>query len=568
MILMAIALLALLLRLYGSMFAVGFHPDERHIVMVVNDMRWPDLNPRSFAYGSLPFYILYGVTKALAWIQPEWGNYDGCFMVGRKLSALFGAATVFATGVLVLELCGSFLAAVAAALLLAANPFHIQNSHFYTVDGLLTMLVTFVMVFLIRSVRQRDVGYLRTATILSGLAFSTKLAALTLILPVGMTLLYTWWTNSSERRSWLDLVKEVLNLTAMAILASFVTMPYAVLDFQTFYQHIHEQSTMVAGLWVPPYTIQYQETLPFLYHLDQMLRFTIGPMVATASAVGLFLACTRAWRSKDPAFLVFLTWAGSFFLSIAGATVKFPRYLLPIYPTLMICAAFVIASPPSPLRRKRWLAHQVLSAAIVLSGLFYGFRFISIYNTTHTWMSASTWIYATFPAGTKIIGEHWDDKIPLSLPIPGGDPSKYAVDTKQKEIPIYEHDSPQKWVEICETLAHVDVIALPTARTYGAVPRRPSTYPTTIGYYRALFDGSLGFSLVYTEKVRPTLFGLELPDELGDESLSVYDHPKVIIFRKDKVLSAQQLCAIVKAHEGPFDWKNEWPHWMTLTKNS
>ena len=142
------------------------------------------------------------------------------------------------------------------------------------------------------------------------------------------------------------------------------------------------------------------------------------------------------------------------------------------------------------------------------------------------------------------------------------------MDTKQKDIPIYEHDSTQKWVEICETLAHVDVIALPTARTYGAVPRWQSNYPTTIGYYRALFDGTLGFSLIYTEKVRPSLLGLELKDELGDESLSVYDHPKVVIFRKDKVLSAEQLCAIVKAHEGPFDWKDEWPKWMTLTKSS
>src|SRR5262249_34310196 len=40
---------------------------------------------------------------------------------------------------------------------------------------------------------------------------------------------------------------------------------------------------------------------------------------------------------------------------------------------------------------------------------------------------------------------------------------------------------------------------------------------------------------------RPKLFGFELNDDFSDESFSVYDHPKTLIFRKTEAFSAEEI---------------------------
>ena len=59
--------------------------------------------------------------------------------------------------------------------------------------------------------------------------------------------------------------------------------------------------------------------------------------------------------------------------------------------------------------------------------------------------------------------------------------------------------------EVAGKLAAADVIALPTARLYGAILGVPERYPLTSAYYRLLFAGQLGYELVQTFKVEPRL---------------------------------------------------------------
>jgi hypothetical protein len=103
-----------------------------------------------------------------------------------------------------------------------------------------------------------------------------------------------------------------------------------------------------------------------------------------------------------------------------------------------------------------------------------------------------------------------------------------------------------------DNLAQVDYIIVPSQRAIWSVPRIPLTYPMTMEYYRALFDGRLGFDLVAAFQ-SPFQFGpLEISDVGGtvawnkkpalplfnnnllaaEEAFSVYDHPPVWIFKK------------------------------------
>src|SRR5512140_1881772 len=77
--LVVILLVAALLRFYSIAWDGGylFHPDERKIVLVASALGWPSspgeffstespLNPKFFAYGSFPIYLL----RALSVLAP------------------------------------------------------------------------------------------------------------------------------------------------------------------------------------------------------------------------------------------------------------------------------------------------------------------------------------------------------------------------------------------------------------------------------------------------------------------------------------------------------------------
>src|SRR5262249_28103129 len=92
-----------------------------------------------------------------------------------------------------------------------------------------------------------------------------------------------------------------------------------------------------------------------------------------------------------------------------------------------------------------------------------------------------------------------------------------------------------------QQLAGGDYIAFQTKRLYGALTMAPQKYPISNKYFYLLFAGDLGYTPIYDHASRPGLFGIEFPDELADESITVYDHPKVIIFENPGHLSADDI---------------------------
>ncbi|MGC9332720.1 MAG: hypothetical protein ACP5JJ_01115, partial [Anaerolineae bacterium] len=94
------------LRLYGLNWDQGhwLQPDERQIYFIALALDWPTslaealspaspLNPRFFAYGSLPIYLVRLFSALLAPLWPALGDPDNLHVAGRLLAAGFDLGT-------------------------------------------------------------------------------------------------------------------------------------------------------------------------------------------------------------------------------------------------------------------------------------------------------------------------------------------------------------------------------------------------------------------------------------------------------------------------------------------
>ena len=79
------------------------------------------------------------------------------------------------------------------------------------------------------------------------------------------------------------------------------------------------------------------------------------------------------------------------------------------------------------------------------------------------------------------------------------------------------------------------------------VTRVPAVFPMSIAYYRALFDGRLGFERAADFTSYPSLGPLRFPDDRAEEQFTVYDHPRVLLFRKTPAFSPAKARALLLA---------------------
>jgi len=508
--------------------------------MVADRLSLGDLNPHFFAYGSFPFYLLWGVAKLLGLAWPFLEHYDGLFLVGRCISAVFGlicAIFIYKLANKVFE--NKFISFLATTFLLF-NVFHIQLSRFYAFDGVLTTLCIGTILGIVSLTRVESTwkSYLVTGIFL-GLSVATKISALSLLLPFGVAIVLR---NFQERK--ILTIKTAINcifLLLIALIFFTIAEPYAWLDWKTFIANNHEQISMVKGEWRPPYTVQYEHTTPYIYPIEQMLRYTIGWPVGVLGLIGIITGIIRQFRKINPKECVILIWFLATFFLIAGYKVKFPRYLLPLYPIIFIYAArclFDIKEFISNRLHKKNLAMTAV-AVMVFSSLIHAMAFVSIYSTEHAYYLASRWIFENIPAGSRLLEGHWDDTLPLHLP--GLDPARFKHEGKESELPLYEADTLQKLDIVTELTSKADYLIFPTQRLTGSIPRIPEEQLNTTNYLKLLFSENLGFKLEKSFKIRPNFGFFSINDDLADESLSVYDHPKVTIFKNVEHLSAATL---------------------------
>ena len=631
LILLGILGLALGLRLYGIGWdsGHGFHPDERSIYMRADcmfdvltetpgytgeacfannpemepgipgpgtfvDADKSPLNPHWFPLGSILIYMLVLVRSL---IEPfrDMSTLQDMAYIGRSIAALADVGTVFMVYMLGKRIFSKGAGLLAAGLV-ALAVVHIQISHFYRPEPLLVffLMVSFwFMLQVMERSRLRDSVFLG---IFVGLTMATKVSVLPLIFP--LVLAYGFrvhalsggrWnvpTNEATRR----VTPHALLGGGIALAAFFLVTPYALLDMVQFVNdQIWQAQNVASTAGKVPFTVQYVDTTPLLYEVQQTTLWGLGIPLGIIAWTGLIFTVFKVLKGK-PGFkgeLLLLAWVVPNILLLATFETKFLRYIFPVVPFLVLMGSGMLfwflgqarewsatllptvrgASELSWYLRK-YAPRMVVGTMVlvVAATAFYAFAFETIYSRPHTAVQASRWINNNLPPGTAILTDnHWDE--------PLREIRHYDVE----QFRSYERDSVAKMDNLAQQLSEAEYLAFYSNRTYGSIARLPDRYPLTSQYYNQLFAGNLGYQLERSFTSYPELLGVAFvddtfgranlpePEELrsfspapislnlgfADENVIDYDHPKVLIFRNEEKLPRATLVRLLTAQPEP-----------------
>lgn len=607
-ILGAIILAGLALRSWNVRFDGGLnsHPDERSTTcFYAPTIGWPSsvdefldprrspLNPlwdrqndrrRSFTYGHFPLYLGILTGEVLSDLAKPAGLLplparsieimarantacEGVAVAGRLMMALLDTVTVFLLFLLGRRLYGTYGGILAAALY-AFTAQAVQLSHFFAMDPASTTFVVLAVYGGVLMVQERSWRGVLLAGIGAGLAVSSKFSALPVLAVPLTAVFFAEWRGESqtkavgERRGKGSAFYSFLVAMLAAAIVFFITSPYAVLDWLSFIQAtLVEQGRMVRGVADLPFTRQYRNTVPYLYFIEQQVVWGMGLPLGLTALAGSAWALGKAvlFRAKGGELVVW-AWLVPYFGITGAFMAKFNRYMSPVLPFVLLFTAglivWLLQVRVSPRYRLAARLPAVLLALIATGGgLFWTLAFTNgVYASEHTWVSASRWVYANAPAGSIILWESWDDPLPKSLPgEPGMDMGSHGL--RHIDWSPYEEDTEEKYEILREKLQEADYIIYSSKRIYDSVDELPARYPMTIRYYDLMFSERLGFVHAANFETPPSLLGLTFRDHSADESWSLYDHPRVSIFAKERALSSAEIDGLLKGSwEGAVHW--------------
>ena len=670
-ILVLILLAAFVLRTWHVDYADGQlpHPDERSTVaFYAPSIQWPPegtnpldprrsaLNPlwdttrgerRSYTYGHFPLYLLVltaNTVHKLAPLAEQLGaspdlvntlrtanGVPGFAIVGRVIMGIADTLTVFLVFLLADRIYGRRKGYRWVGLLAAAfsafSVLQVQLSHFFAVDPISTTFTVLAVYGALRMVNGRSWAWSIITGVGAGLAIASKFSALPILAAPVVAGMLIWWrgrrkakegtrgedgTSEADDGATVSIWRAfglVAVALAVAVVVFAVTSPFAILDWESFSRAVLvEQGAMVRGQADFPFTRQYRGTLPYLYHIEQLVRWGLGWPLGLLAFISLGWVFVKLFigKARDGEILI-LSWIVPYFGLTGLFLAKFMRYSVPITPFLMVLAAGLIAAmwargqgkegnlakegneardgsggqkpevveadgqnsevvavddqtppeevsessvadeqspPPTPHPPRpiwRWLAVGTATVAL-LGAVLWTLAYVNgVYNTTHPWIKASEWMYANIPDGSTIMSEQWDDSLPYDLPEPNSNRGRFRF----IDWGPFEEDTAEKYQRMKDTLRAADYVALSSNRIYGAVDNLPQRYPMTNRYYQLLFDGQLGYERALEVVNSPNLLGITIDDTGADESFTLYDHPRVLVFRKVRDLSDAEWDALL-----------------------
>ena len=524
------------LRFYNLNWDSGnfFHPDERNIASAVSRIRFfTQLNPDFFAYGGFLIYlyritgdILVRITNNANW-NYDWGHIN---IIGRFYSALFSTLTIPLVFLLAKNIFNKYTAMIASALTAFAVSF-IQISHFSITENFLTFMAVLICLFSVKLLKTGKLINYILCGIIIGTAVAAKTTALSFIvfpLTAHFLLIAKRPYNFMRRVSFLSAFLLII------LIVFTIFSPYTFIRWNKFMESMNYESGVALGTLPVPYTLQFLNTTPYIFQIKNFL-WQLGP-ISYLLIPSLILFIFIIIKTRNPKFILFISFLLIYFLYAGSWHTKFIRFMMPILPFIIILISYSLYVFKT---KTRTLGKTLIIFSISLT-IFWAFAFFSIYTKEQTRITASKWMYNNIPTNSKILGEHWDDGLPITI---GSDyPSKYNIE----QLTIYEQDNSEKINYYASKLSQADYLIINSRRLYGTLISLRDKYPITSNYYKLLFDGRLGYEKIKEFKSYPSILGFEINDDQSEETFQVYDHPKVMVFKNEGKLNFNQISSLLK----------------------
>lgn len=541
-ILIIILFLALFLRVYAINWDADqhLHPDERFLTMVGLAEKIPatfseyldpnksTLNPYNvnypfFVYGTFPLTI----AKIIA-VAVRFDDYIKLTLLGRFLSALCDVGTVVVIYMLVNLWQKRYKiysnVSIVAAFFYSIAVLPIQHAHFFVTESFLVFFLTLSVYHITKYLFTSHKRNIVVSALFFGLALSSKISALySLPLIVGVFLL------SFKKNNWKKTILLGVFFIGVVYFVVRIGDPkfFASANFfdirlnPTFLENIHQLNAYNnADSWFPP-GLQWINKPPILFSLINMAQFGVGLPYFMLACVGVSVLL----KKRKPYFILLTLWIIGFFIYLSTQYVKSIRYFLALYPFIAIFAAYGFIYTYEKTKK-----YRLITTLVIISVLIWPLSFMSIYAQKNSRVAASEWMYTAVPEGAYLAEEHWDDWVPLRL-------NSVVNRTYQGEqMPVFDPDTDEKWTKINAILTKSDYYVITSSRAYKHILANPDRYPRMSAFYRDLFANKLNFKKIAEFHSYPTLdlgfFKYEFNDDGADEGFTVFDHPKVTIFKK------------------------------------
>ncbi len=569
--------LAFLLRAYGFWWGrpYALHNDESfvitHTLKMLAHVRAGALpDPETMIYGVWPFYQLglvgtavRGVIGFLGALVGYGGNLSFLY-IGRLLSALYGALGVLALYVLGARMFSQRTGLWAAAFW-AVMPLSVRDSHFATVDVQFAvwLVLTYVALWNVAE-RGRARDYI-LAAVMMGLTLATRLSAL----PIFAAFLVALWIRTGDDRasSIVHRLSSILRtpalyLVPLASLTLWAILSVPVLDDLPAHlagdtnSDLNVQSMVARGTLRPLYTVQFELTRPYLYHLTHLFPWAMTWPLALLAYAGWLYSLWRMARGDQRDWLL-AAWTLPYFLTVGGWYVKFFRYIIPLLPFLALYAARLVADTQNytsrlPHHASRITYHAsrithyasylltLLATLAFLAPLLFSLAYLHIYARPDTRLQALAWIKEHIPPGTTVMME-FDASTKFAI-----HPERFGLDVY--DLRVLNHyevkgrvgrfwqapdvSPDEKWAYMMEVVDDAAYIVI-TEAWADVFPRLPHRFPAEAKFYTQLFNGDLGYTLVAQFQECPQLGPWRLCDEGAEMSWRYFDHPRVYVFKRN-----------------------------------
>ena len=529
-----------------------FHIDE-HFVFGPADLlrrstRAAAMSPKFFMYSPLPMYLVNlvravyeDVMRPLVLTVPR--DEITYMVLGRAISATLGTATIPLVYHVASRVAGR-LAGVLAAVLLACSVIHLRESHFFTVDISMTFFTVLAWCFLVRTVERGDTSADVGAGVGLGVGLLSKYTAAFLVPLIGLAQLLSPKAPRQLRPlgAWVRPVVRGAFVVAIGVAVFLVLDPLVLQYYGKFRSDIQEQITNpLLGVSRPIWLAHFTDVNPLTYWFTNLLWWGLGPAFeiwALAGVIWLFLRRDR---------LAFLAAAFPivFWLLAGRSLAPFIRYAVPLAPPLAVAGGVLSADC---IRRRRWRgAAMVATLVVVTTTALWAIAYVNVFGSPDSRLEASAWLLKNVPRDAKILVEPSHNIPPMGSYLTNvdfngdyvlwrsGQRHDYyhlsSLDTYQY---LYDHrtgdDDRRRYIQTHLSGADWIVMDDTFLQFYQHLPERD--HGVVKQYYRDLFAGRLGFQLVQTFKVYPSLFGRTINDDEAELTFRLFDHPRVFIFKR------------------------------------